>query len=215
MIKILACLFMLIDHIGIIFFPQEVVLRMIGRLSMPLYAYCIARGIRYTHDIKKYFFRVLLIACVSQVPYMLMVKEIKLNICFVWVLTIALIWAYNSLKSPVFRFVAVVAIFIACKLIPLDYGLYGLIYAVMLYGFAFQNNDIKMYGVWTAVHLVKLLADYQSGVLQLFTLPTVAIIDLCNRYGLEKKEIKSKIVTWFYPLHIIILLTLYVLCATK
>ena len=213
MIKILACLFMLIDHIGIIFFPQEVVLRMIGRLSMPLYAYCIARGIRYTHDIKKYFLRVLLIACVSQVPYMLMVREIKFNICFVWVLSIALIWVYNSLKSPVFRFLIVIAIILACKLIPLDYGLYGLAYVVMLYGFAFHDDDIKMYEAWTVVHLVKLFADYQSGVLQLFTLPTVAIIDLCNRYGLEKKEIKSKIITWFYPLHITMLLTLYVLHA--
>lgn len=37
MIKILAALFMLIDHIGMIFFPENYLLRIIGRVSMPLF----------------------------------------------------------------------------------------------------------------------------------------------------------------------------------
>lgn len=35
MVKFLACLFMVIDHIGCYFFPQLIWLRMIGRISMP------------------------------------------------------------------------------------------------------------------------------------------------------------------------------------
>lgn len=50
MIKILAALFMLIDHIGMIFFPENYLLRIIGRVSMPLFAYCIARGFYFSEQ---------------------------------------------------------------------------------------------------------------------------------------------------------------------
>lgn len=39
-IKILAALFMLIDHAGLILFPEIIILRYIGRLSFPLFAFC-------------------------------------------------------------------------------------------------------------------------------------------------------------------------------
>ncbi len=47
-LKILACVFMLIDHIGAKLFPQYSVLRLIGRLAFPIFAFCIAEGCRYT-----------------------------------------------------------------------------------------------------------------------------------------------------------------------
>ena len=42
MIKTYACVFMVIDYIGLIFFPEAIIFRIVGRLSMPLFAYCIA-----------------------------------------------------------------------------------------------------------------------------------------------------------------------------
>lgn len=210
MIKLLGCLFMLIDHIGLMFFPQQVMLRMIGRLSMPLYAYCIARGMRYTHNLKMYVKRILAVAIVSQIPYILMVREAKLNICFLWIEAIIFIWAYESLESCFKRFFVMGGIILAVIIIPLDYGLYGLLYVVILYAFAFQKNDIKIYFAWLVLHIIKFMIDMQSGVLQLFTLPTIAIIDICNRCQLESRRGNSKIITWFYPVHITILLILYV-----
>ena len=37
-LKLLACTFMLVDHIGAILFPELSVLRAVGRLAMPLFA---------------------------------------------------------------------------------------------------------------------------------------------------------------------------------
>jgi len=48
MLKILAAVLMLVDHIGLVFFPHQLWLRMIGRLSMPLFAYAIATGYYFT-----------------------------------------------------------------------------------------------------------------------------------------------------------------------
>ena len=41
---------MVVDHVGVIFFPHTLLWRQIGRLSMPIFAYFIAEGCRYTHS---------------------------------------------------------------------------------------------------------------------------------------------------------------------
>ena len=56
-LKLIAMLTMTIDHIGVILLPQYRFLRIIGRLSMPIYAFMIAEGCHYTHDRKAYFLR--------------------------------------------------------------------------------------------------------------------------------------------------------------
>ena len=48
-IQFIAALTMLIDHIGMVFFPSVIGFRAIGRLSFPLFAFGIAEGVRYTH----------------------------------------------------------------------------------------------------------------------------------------------------------------------
>lgn len=52
MLRLLAMLTMLIDHIGVIFFPDDIILRIVGRLAFPLFAWGIARGYRYTSSLK-------------------------------------------------------------------------------------------------------------------------------------------------------------------
>ena len=53
-LKLLAAAFMLIDHVGVIFFPQNVTFRLIGRLAMPIFAFMVAEGCRYTHSKLRY-----------------------------------------------------------------------------------------------------------------------------------------------------------------
>ena len=56
-IKLIALLFMLIDHVGE-FIPQSPIwFRYIGRLSAPLFFYCSAWGFYYTRNRKKYMLR--------------------------------------------------------------------------------------------------------------------------------------------------------------
>lgn len=52
-LKIIAMITMLIDHIGVNLFPSVTIMRVIGRLSFPIFAYMIAEGCRYTRDRKK------------------------------------------------------------------------------------------------------------------------------------------------------------------
>lgn len=68
-IKIIALITMLIDHIGFAFFPENLLLRIIGRISMPLFAFQIAVGFDKTKSREKYIIRMLIFALVSQIPF--------------------------------------------------------------------------------------------------------------------------------------------------
>ena len=57
MLKILALLFMLIDHIGVYIPDMPVYLRWIGRLSAPIFIFCSAWSFTYTSSKKNYLIR--------------------------------------------------------------------------------------------------------------------------------------------------------------
>lgn len=69
-IRIIATVTMLIDHVGS-FHPFEgwEYLRMIGRISFPLYALMLAQGFIHTRSKQKYLLRMLILAIVTQPIY--------------------------------------------------------------------------------------------------------------------------------------------------
>ena len=82
MIELVAVVSMIIDHVGFVFFPEMIIFQIIGRLSFPLYAYLIALGYSRTKNSIIYFFRVLVLAIVSQWFFNYLISPIKLNVCF-------------------------------------------------------------------------------------------------------------------------------------
>lgn len=72
MLKWLALIFMVIDHLAYYFYtflPEDVyiVMRTIGRLAFPIFAYGIVLGARRTRNISRYFLRLAVFAILGQV----------------------------------------------------------------------------------------------------------------------------------------------------
>ena len=51
-LKMIAVVAMLIDHIGAILLPQYEILRIIGRIAFPIFAYTLVEGFIHTQDVK-------------------------------------------------------------------------------------------------------------------------------------------------------------------
>lgn len=71
-IKIIAIVIMIVDHIaGYMYqeFNQDTyyMLRSIGRIAMPIFAYLIVQGFFYTKNLKKYIFRIFVLATITQI----------------------------------------------------------------------------------------------------------------------------------------------------
>ncbi len=76
-LKFIALSSMIIDHIGFFLYPRFApysvvrILRAIGRLAFPLYAFLIVNGYDRTRDVKRYLIRLCRFAVISQVPFVL------------------------------------------------------------------------------------------------------------------------------------------------
>ena len=75
-LKIIALLTMLIDHIGVLLFPDIAALRIIGRIAFPIFAYLIAEGCIYTKNKWKYFRNVFTTCIIYQIVFVLVKQKI-------------------------------------------------------------------------------------------------------------------------------------------
>lgn len=147
-LKIIAAVTMLIDHIGMIFLPNVVILRLIGRLSFPIFAFMISEGARYTKNKLKYLLTIAGVGVGWQALQILLIGDFTLNILLTFTMSIAIIYMLDLLKRIFFdkreiviKKIAFILIFVIVALAPYilskafswfdySYGFYGCMSAV-------------------------------------------------------------------------------------
>lgn len=127
MLPVIAMTTMLIDHIGMMFFPEQSVYRIIGRIAFPLYCWFLVQGYRYTRHLGRYMRRLLALACLSQVPYSLAAGRWELNVIFTLLLCLTALYALERVQPEWKKLLSLGAILCALAIVPMDYGLYGLL----------------------------------------------------------------------------------------
>ncbi|MEM2094892.1 MAG: TraX family protein [Candidatus Bathyarchaeia archaeon] len=118
-LKWIALATMTVDHVGSVLYPELELLRVIGRISFPIYSYLIVLGVETTRSFRKYLTRLLIFAFISQAPYFLAHRYgpfESLNIYF------TLAFGALSLRSPIMLILALVISFF----LNFDYGPYGI-----------------------------------------------------------------------------------------
>ncbi|PLS19639.1 hypothetical protein CVD28_04265 [Bacillus sp. M6-12] len=194
-IKILAILFMIIDHVGFIFYPGVEVLRIIGRLAFPIFAYQIAQGYIHTSNYPKYMWRLWLFAIVSQVPYTLAFDTFRFNTLFT--LVIALFLIDKLAKKEYYWIFTIVAI---PYFIDVDYGLFGIALPAIFY--LTRNKKIVsallgLIAVLVYIYFHPVFIEVYSiiGILLALYFPTSKIKVKMGKYFFY----------WFYPAHLALL----------
>ena len=113
---------MTVDHIGAVLYQNFELLRVIGRLSFPLFAYLLVLGMEDTRNVRNYFIRLFSFALICQVPFFLAIENEpfeSLNIFFT--LATGLLCIYLFKRKSVFAMVPV----LAALVIPFDYGVFS------------------------------------------------------------------------------------------
>ena len=102
-LKIIALIAMTCDHVAVQLLPQWQILRVIGRLALPVFAYMIAEGCRYTKNRKRYLMGIAAIAALCQIVYFVAQKSVYQGILVTFSLSIVLIYAidYAKMKKTV------------------------------------------------------------------------------------------------------------------
>ena len=92
-LKIIAAVTMLIDHIGFILLPQYGFLRIIGRLSFPIFAFLIAEGCKYTKNKLRYFLSVFILGLVCQIAYYVAAQSLYIGVLLSFSVSILCVYA--------------------------------------------------------------------------------------------------------------------------
>lgn len=144
MLKALACLFMLIDHAGMLLFPDAEWMRCVGRLAFPLFAFFIAEGCRYTKNRLKHLAQILLLGIVCEAVYILADGGYYGNILLTFSLSIVLIYLWQECQKHLFDrkpiaflwgglfLTATVCIALFVDAVGVDYGFAGVMTAVLV-----------------------------------------------------------------------------------
>ncbi len=83
LLKLLAVLFMSIDHIGEFIPGTDIVLRYIGRLAYPIFLYCALWSLHYTHDRIAYFKRLYIGSAVMAVIVLILNNAVEAPYCYI------------------------------------------------------------------------------------------------------------------------------------
>lgn len=229
-LKLIAAITMLIDHTGLILFPNQMIFRVIGRLAFPIYAYCIAEGFRYTRNRFKYFLRIFLLGLFCQIVYTIVSHDLYIGILLVFSISIIIMTftdcvktsvqgkksALSSFVSRVFHrnitneqdkvlslvlcCASIMAAFVLCIYVDVDYSFFG----IMLPVFTSFFSDRKQRLVMFSACLIALCIDLTDTLMiQYWSLAAIPLIAIYN--GERGKHSLKYFFYVFYPLHLAVL----------
>ena len=196
-LKLLAMIAMTLDHIGCIFFPRLPLLRMIGRLAMPILCFFIGEGLRHTRNPQKYLLRLVGFALISELPFDLAfygrVNWASQNVYFTLALGLMALRLLQS-SSPR-RWAGLLSVGGAALLLRADYGLYGI--AMILLLDRFRDSLSEQFASLALLNL--LLFGFGMQSLSLLSLPLLCLYN--GQRGCDDK----KFFYAYYPAHLLLL----------
>lgn len=234
LLKIVAMITMLIDHSGKMLFPDYPVMRMIGRIAFPIYAYCLAVGVVYTRHPLRYLSRMVLLGLVSQPLYALAMGHAnnamyavsftdhplraavtfyvnswqEPSILFALVCGLILLWAIRNRQFPI-----AIAMYLFCYLARdrLDYGMNG-IHLMMLFYLLCEHPLISAactasFMTWWGMRGWGYQLFGMNINMQLFAVAALPLIYISTNTGIK---LPKWLFYLFYPAHLALILFLNV-----
>lgn len=217
MLKIIAILTMTIDHIGAYLLPRYLILRIIGRIALPIFAFMIAEGCRYTRNRARYLGTMLGMSFIFQAVYFMVMKSLEMCIFVTFSLSISLIYVLDyarkrkGVSGAVLAFFGVCAVYGITRFLPgriegfsVDYGFWGVMLPVLIYMSSDKWGKLSL----TAIGLLLLFNSH--GYIQLYAFMALPLLAL---YDGSRGKWKMKYLFYiYYPLHLVVIYLIGFLC---
>ncbi len=211
-LKVIALIAMTIDHIGMQIFKEYRILRIIGRIAFPIFAYMIAEGCRYTKSKKKYLQTMVISAAVCQVAYFFALDSLYQCILVTFSLSLLLIFAYDKAskntdaKSYGILFVTFLGVLFLTEVLPnilkgtdyrVDYGFWGVVLPLLVY--IGEGKAQKL--MYAAAGLTLVAADF--GGVQWYAFAALPFLALYS--GKRGKMQMKNFFYIYYPVHLVVI----------
>ncbi|MBO5324581.1 MAG: hypothetical protein J6A88_10900 [Oscillospiraceae bacterium] len=215
-LKLIACVTMLLDHIGAVFVPW-IGLRVIGRLAYPIYCFLLAEGAVRTRDPKKYVLRLAVGMILAEIPYDLLfyggLTWEHQNVMVTLLLGFGMMMTIDKIRTVGLKFVLAVAFALAAEWLHTDYGGTG-IFIIALFAVTRERKDrvlLQTLGqalVWWTAGGYEIVLGAVSVPIQIFAvLSMIPIAFYSGRKATTSRAVQTAFYL-FYPVHLAILLIL-------
>lgn len=208
-LKIIAMISMLLDHVGVILFPQVRWLRIAGRLAYPIFAYMIAEGCNHTKNRTRYFLQIGGLAAVCQLVYYIADGSLYQSILVTFSLSILCIYAIDNFQkhkgilSGALAMIVFGVVTYTCRVLPrkiagfdVDYGFLGVMLPVVVYLVPNKIGKLCAAGVL----LVAMCSSYLNDI-RWFALLALPLLLLYNE---KRGKARLKYLFYiFYPTHLV------------
>lgn len=218
-LKGIAAALMLTDHVGAILLPEVPVLRCVGRLAFPIFAFFIAEGYAHTRDFGRYFRRLAILAVVSEIPFNLengvVFDPARQNVLWTFCLALLTLRGLEALgrERGFGRWagcgLVLAAGFAAGELLRTDYGGWGVVTVALLY----LCRDGKYAKLWLLLAMAAVNGLGMGSLtmpvfggempIQIFAVAALPVIWLYNGQAGPKGLRRAFYV--FYPAHLLVL----------
>lgn len=208
-LKLIALVTMTIDHVGLMLLPQYDILRIIGRLAFPIYAWMIAEGSRHTRSLPRYLGSVAAVAALCQIVYFAAMGSVAQSILVTFSVSIGLIALLrraldeNTVLSRVLAGAALLAVLFATELLPgllrgtdfsVEYGFLGVMLPVCVYFGKTMPHRLCLAAV------ILLLMGWDFGAVQWYALLALPLLALYN--GQRGRGKLKYLFYFYYPAHL-------------
>lgn len=209
-LKLLAMFSMILDHIGLMFIPNNELLhlwfRTIGRLAFPIFAFQLAVGYSHSKKKEKHIIRMLMFAIFSQIPYSFYVQtaipgfDHCLNIGFTFLLALLGMYIIDNVDNLLYKILTLIGVLILSYILPVDYGFAGVLMCISFYIF----REHKYLNLISAGSIVVLKVIIEQQLMKCAMLYALFPIYLYNgKKGLDNKFSKYLFYI-FYPAHLLL-----------
>ena len=226
-LKIMAIIFMSMDHIYTYFSPAGVDIPIwfgyLGKLASPIFFYLIVEGFFYTRSRTKYITRVFSMGVVMiGVDFLIGIhNNIFLSIGCALVMLLGIDTAKNKEKPLIKRIIGVLLaiVFMVIGGLFTESSIFGV--AMVLIFYFFRDKKIIMSILYIAMGLFVLMSAIGPNFIEAATLwdyqwmmvfAIIPILMYNGKLGLSNKFIKWMFY-WFYPIHLIVIVSLAKLIA--
>ena len=205
-LKIGAALLMLVDHTAAILIDPVTsetlytTMRLLGRMSFPIFCFLLVEGFLHTSNVKKYMIRLALFALISEIPFdmafrpgvSIVEKFGHQNIFFTLLIGLIVLWFMQKFEVNAGKQLLSVALgCVLAMLIRCDYSYMGILLIVFYY--IYRTN--RVYRL-----LAVILVNYCMG--QIIGAWSLIFTESYN----GKPGIKMKYAFYiFYPVHLLVL----------
>lgn len=207
-LKLIACVSMLIDHIGYSFFPTVLWLRYIGRLAFPIYCFLLAEGVYYTRSPSRYALRLGIGAVLAEIPFdLLFFRTLTLshqNVMLTLLLGFAMLLCMKKTPKLYLQPLWVIPFYLAAEFLNTDYSGRGILLIALFY--LTRPYHWRFLAQMLMLALLFARPD-SSGVLPWTAWAVLAMIPIALYSG--RKATSAKWVQTgfylFYPVHLVLL----------